>query len=383
MKKIKVLQLPIANARGGITQYALQNWKFIDKSIFQFDFATRSKTLDFADELIQDGCKIHYLSCSSEEDERQFIKEINRILDESYDVVHLHTSYWKGFLVEKLALERNCPNIIVHSHSTMIDLEDEQERTQSIAKHNYYRKALPINYATNFCACSKLAAEWLFGDQIPKHRIKVLRNAIDVEKYSFNSYTRKEYREKLGLTDNFVMGHIGRFTYQKNHKMLLEIFREVYKRLPIAKLLLIGGGPLEEDIRQAVIDYGIEDAVIFLGKRSDVPQLLQAMDVFLLPSFFEGLPIVLVEGQAAGLKCFVSDRVSLEAKITSNISYLQSSISDWVVEIMKVAGGYNREKTDHLLADSGYDLSKQIKLIEKLYAGEDISQLCPSAVDAN
>ncbi|MCT4592689.1 MAG: glycosyltransferase [Anaeromicrobium sp.] len=381
MKKIKILQFPIANARGGITQYALQNWRFIDKSRFQFDFATRSKTLDFADELTDQGCKIHYLTCSSEENESQFIKEVNEILDEGYDAVHLHTSFWKGYLVEKLAMERKCPLVIVHSHSTMIDVLDEQQRKEYIKKHNFYKNRLPLEYATDFCACSKLAAEWLYGEQIPKNSIHILKNAIDVPTYSFCPESRKDYREKLGLNGCFVLGHIGRFVYQKNHDMLIEIFRKVYEKMPNARLMFIGGGKLEKQIQQKVKEYGLENVVMFMGKRTDVSQLLQAMDVFLLPSRFEGLPIVLIEAQVAGLKCFASESISTEAKITPNLEYISDSTSDWVEWIVKTGRGYERIKNDHLITQVGYDLREHIKVIEKLYAGEDISKYCPSAED--
>jgi glycosyltransferase involved in cell wall biosynthesis len=381
MKKIKVLHMPITNSGSGVSQYVLQNWKFIDKSRFQFDFATRSNSLDFAEELTSQGCKIHYLSCSSEENELQFIKEVHQILDEGYDAIHLHTSYWKGFLVEQIAVERKCPIIIVHSHSTMVDVLDEHQRNESIEKHHYYRNTLPLEYATHFAACSKHAAEWLFGEQIPRQRIQILKNAIDVPKYSFSSETRKAYREKLGLNGCFVLGHIGRFVYQKNHEMLIEIFREVYQKIPCARLMLAGSGELEDDIRQKVEQYGLEHAVLFMGRSKDVPELLQAMDVFLLPSHFEGLGLVLIEAQAAGLRCFASTEVPIEAKVTPYLDFVPNSVSDWVTLIMKEENGYNRVKTDHLIANAGYDLREQIKVLEKLYAGEDISTDCPSAAD--
>ncbi|UYZ34258.1 glycosyltransferase [Clostridium beijerinckii] len=379
MKKIKVLQFPIGNARGGITQYALENWKFIDKSRFQFDFATRSKTLDFADELIDQGCKIHYLSCSSEENETQFIKEINQILREEYDVIHLHTSFWKGYLVEKLAMESKCPMVIIHSHSTMADGIDEKQRNEYVSKHNFYKDNLPIEYATDFCACSKLAANWLFGKQIPKQRINILKNAIDVSKYSFSSETRQAYREKLELDGCFVLGHIGRFVYPKNHEMLIEIFRNVYNEMPNARLMLIGEGELKDTISKKVKKYNLEDVVLFMGKRADVPQLLQAMDVFLLPSQFEGLGLVLIEAQVAGLKCLASTNVPKEAQITPNMEYVQDSVSDWVDGILKLTNGYERVKCDELIKKSGYDLREQIKILEKLYMGEDISKYCTNA----
>lgn len=381
MKKIKVLHLPITNSGSGVSQYILQNWEFIDKRRFQFDFATRSKSLDFAGDLTAQGCKIHYLSCSAEENELQFIKEMHQILDEDYDVIHLHTSFWKGFLVEKLAIERNCPIVIVHSHSTMVDLLDEQQRKESMEKHHYYRNTLPLEYGTHFSACSKLAAEWLFGEQIPRQRIQILKNAINVPKYSFSSEIREAYRERLGLNGCFVLGHTGRFVYQKNHGMLIEIFREVYQKLPHARLMLIGGGELETNIREQVKEYGLEHAVLFLGKRTDVPQLLQAMDTFALPSHFEGLPIVLIEAQAAGLKCLASRSISREVKITPNLEFVSNSVSDWVQCILKVENGYERLQNDHLIAQAGYNLKRQIKVIERLYTGDDISTDCLSAAD--
>lgn len=378
-RKLKVLQFPIANAKGGITQYALQNWKLIDKNRFQFDFATRSPKLDFEDELIREGCKIHYLSCSSEENEKQFIKEVHQILDDGYDVVHLHTSYWKGYLVEELALERNVPIIIIHSHSTNVDIFNDQKRKESLEIHEYYKNTLPLEYGTNFLACSKDAADWLFGEQIPREKIFIVNNAIDVSSYSFSSQPRNEYRKLLGIEDCFVLGHIGRFVYQKNHEFLIEIFKAVYDKLPHARLVLVGGGELESDIKEKVEEYGLTHAVLFLGKRNDVPQLLQAMDVFLLPSRFEGLGLVLVEAQASGLKCIASHGVPREAKVTPDLQFLDFSVDEWVNNILQLANGYRREINDDLIKEAGYDLIDQIKVIEKLYEGEDISNDCPSA----
>lgn len=376
MNKIKVLQFPIANARGGITQYALQNWEFIDKTRFQFDFATRSKSLDFADELIAQGCKIHYLSCSSEENEEQFIKEVNQILDEGYDVIHLHTSYWKGFLVEKLAVERKCPIIIVHSHSTMVEVLNEQQRIQSIEVHNSYKHSLPLEYATHFTSCSNRAANWLFGEQIPRDRIQILKNAIDISKFGYSPSIRESYRELFGLQDCFVIGHVGRFTYSKNHIMLIEIFNEVFRKVPHARLMLVGSGELEAGIHQKIKDFELEDAVLFMGKRQDVPLLLQSMDVFLLPSLFEGLGLALIEAQTAGLKCYASLGVPEEAKITPNLKFLNNSVSEWAKHILEDVKGYSRVDMRSVVEERGYSLEKQIKVLEKLYSGEDISKDC-------
>jgi glycosyltransferase involved in cell wall biosynthesis len=370
MKKIKVLQFPVSDTKGGVTQYALQNWRFIDKSKFQFDFATRSKSLDFAEEILSQGCKIHNFTCSSEENEVQFIKEINNILNDNYDVIHLHTLFWKGTLVEKIAMQRGCPKVIIHAHNSMVDVIDETKRKNYVKTHNYYRNLISLNDATNFCACSKDAANWLFGPQIPRERIQILNNAIDLHNYSFSPSIREITRHELNLDGYYVLGHIGRFEYLKNHDMLIDIFKEVYKIIPNARLMMVGGGVLEDTIRQKVIDYGLEKAVMFMGKRNDVPKLLQAMDLFLLPSRFEGLGLALVEAQAAGLKCITSKNTPSEVEITPNIIFAPESITEWVDHILDTIKSYKRKNTDKYILGAGYDLNTQIKVVEKLYAGE-------------
>ncbi|HWT73638.1 MAG TPA: glycosyltransferase [Mobilitalea sp.] len=367
MKKIKVLQMPIADTCRGLTKYVLENWKFIDKTRFQFDFVTLSKTLDFAEELLSQGCKIHYLSCSSMENEEQFILEMKKVLEENYDAIHLHTSYWNGFLVEKLAKEYGCPKIIVHSHSTLVDIADDAMREKTIEEHNYYKKIFPIEYATHFCACSRLAADWLFGEQIPKDQIQILNNAVDTDLYKYSNEVREHYRNLFNLRDHYVLGHVGKYSYQKNHSMLIEIFKKVSEIIPDVRLMLIGDGPLEKQIYELADEYGLVDKILFLGRRDDVPQLLQAMDMFLLPSRFEGLSLVLVEAQAAGLQCLTSDCLTGEAKITPNLTYLPLSVEAWVSEVIKYSSGYERENHVEIMESTGFSLKNQIKVLERLY----------------
>ncbi len=367
MKKIKVLQMPIANSQGGLTQYVLQNWKFIDKEKFQFDFVTLSKTLDFADELIADGCKIHYLSCSSMQNEVQFITEIKKILDEDYDVIHLHTSYWNGILVEKLAKEYGCPKIIVHAHSTMVDIADNTLREKAINEHIKYKISFPLEYATHYVACSKMAADWLFGEHIPRERVQILNNAIDTKRFAYSKEIRESYRKQLNIQNCYVIGHVGRFSYSKNHKMILEIFRGICKVKSNARLMLVGDGPLKADVQNKAEEYGIADKILFLGRREDTAQLMQAMDIFILPSRFEGLGLVLIEAQTAGLKCLANNCLPLESNITSNITYLPDSIDSWIDEIIKYSKGYDRFVNKELIEKAGFSLEQQIKTIEQLY----------------
>jgi glycosyltransferase involved in cell wall biosynthesis len=370
MKKIKILQMPISNTGRGLTKYVLENWRFIDKTRYQFDFVTLSKSLDFEKDLLEQGCKIHYLTCSSMENEKQFTKEMKQILEENYNAIHLHTSYWNGFLVEKLAKEHGCPKIIVHSHSTLVDISDEHLRNRLIAEHNQYKELFSTDYATHFCACSWQAADWLFGDQIPRDQIRILNNAIDVDMYNYNELIRKQYRDDMKIEDCFVMGHVGKFTYLKNHSFLIEVFKKVSSILPKARLMLIGDGPLEEEIHQMAVDYGLVDKILFLGKRNDVPNLLQAMDVFLLPSKFEGLGLVLIEAQASGLTCIASDCLPLESKITPNVHYLDSKLDLWMKEILKYSKNINRTNNIEQIKEQGYSIKNEVKILEKLYSSK-------------
>lgn len=367
MKKIKVLQMPVANASGGITNYVLQNFRFIDKSKFQFDFVTFSEKLDFEEEVKSYGGKVHYLKIRPEVDRDRFIYDMNKIFDEGYDVVHLHTSYWKDFLVEEIAIERQISKIIVHSHSTMVDILDNKKREQTIELHNNQKKLFNKNLATDFIACSTEAANWLFGDNIPKEDIKIFNNAIDIKKFAYNEKIRKEYRKELNLEGCFVLGNVGRFVYQKNHDFLIDIFYEVCKDIKNAKLILVGDGPLKNEIYNKIKKYNILDRVLFLGRRDDINNIMQAMDIFLLPSRFEGLPLVLIEAQCNGLNCIASENISYESKITDIIDYLPINKEIWVDKILN-SKNYVRINNSNIINNKGYSLSEQIKLVEKIYS---------------
>jgi glycosyltransferase involved in cell wall biosynthesis len=371
MAKIKVLQYPAPLAKGGgVSQYILNSFRFIDKSRFQLDFLTFSKErLDVHDEFDKQGCKIHYLSCRPDEDIIKLTDELHTIFDESYDAIHIHTSYWTGFLFEEIAAGRNIPIIIVHSHSTNVDMEGDEKRRRAVEIHEQLRTEFNTGLATHFCACSHKAADWLFGEQIPRDKIIIVNNAVDVDKFHYNPIVRDEYRKKLGIENSFVMGHVGRFCYSKNHDMLAELFNAIRMKLPNAKLLLAGIGELEDDIKKKVTEYGLSEDVLFLGYRTDVAKLMQAMDVFLLPSRFEGSPITLVEAQCTGLPCFACEAVPAEAKLTANLEFLPFDIGLWVERIIDFAdSGYIRKSMANEITDAGFSIKRQVEALERIYA---------------
>jgi glycosyltransferase involved in cell wall biosynthesis len=373
-KKIRVLQFPVRNTGGGITKYALNNWKHIDHSRFRFDFATCDKErLSFEDEAESKGCRVFHISCYAEENYERFCREINAILDNGYDAVHLHTSFWKSFTLEELAVAKKVPVIIVHSHNSDLGgLSAAANREESLELHERKKAEFSTAFATHFCACSRLAADWLFGSQIPRDRIKILPNAIDVEKFAFNPEIRAEYRKTLGVEDKFVVGHIGRFEYQKNHDFLIDVFSEVAKQAANAVLLLIGDGDLMPGIKRKVEKLGLNEKVLFLGKRNDVPELYQAMDTFALTSRFEGLAIVLIEAQCAGLATTTTTTTMPENVITDNIVGLPFDIGAWVDRMVSISKkGYERRDRSGEVAKAGYSIKEQIHRLEGIYAGEE------------
>lgn len=368
MKK-KILHFTIANRAGGVTKFVLELWKHIDKERFQFDFVTSDKHLDFAEELESEGCKIHYLTVYAEDDRERFNQEVEKMLDYGYDSVHLHTGSWRGgFFLEELAQKKKVPQIIIHAHNSAIFAQDGKVEEEMRKQHYKIRELLTENTATDFLACSDTAADWLYGDRIPKKRIEFIPNSVETKNFRFNSEMRNRYRSSLGYEQfHYVIGHVGQFVHQKNHEFLIEVFRQIEKENANARLMLVGVGRLQDTIKETVCKYGLEQKVQFLNKRNDVNSLMQAMDVFILPSRFEGLPIVLVEAQAAGLKCIVSDNITSMAKVTDNVEFLPLEYDAWIRKIQAYSNGYERKDMSSIVEQAGYGIESLVKKMETIY----------------
>lgn len=371
MRKIKVLQFAIAPLRGGKTRYVLRNWKYIDKSKFQFDFVTFGKHLDYEQELIDEGCRIYYMSCCPEENREQFIEEFDAVLNNGYDAIHIYTGYWRDTIVEERAKRNGINKIIVHATNSQVNINDEQKRIRDNEIHNIVKKKIDLSLATDFCTCSDLATEWLFGDQIPREIIRKFSIAIDIDEYVYNPKIRDEYRRKFGIEDCIVLGHVGRLAYQKNHEFLIHVLARVSKVIDNIKLVLMGRGALKEEIKSLVDSLGLEKKVIFVDANENAAYLLQAMDIFCFPSRFEGLPAALVEAQASGLKCLVSDCITDEVCITENLKRIPFNIDIWVNHIIDLAQGYDRKDMRNEMTNAGYNIKYQIKELEKLYLPND------------
>ncbi len=368
-KPIRILQATVSNDKGGLTGYICQNYRLIDKEKIQFDFLTYEDQLDFWEEFEDLGASFYKVPSPMRFlAYYKFLKQIRR--ERGYRAVHFNMSYanFIPLLAAKLA---GYPRIIIHAHSTGLDTPSRAVRMIKKGIHCVGKKLIPY-LATDYYACSRLAAEWMFpGRIIKKNRYEILYNAIDLSKFRFDSEKRKVLREKLGIADDiFVVGHVGRFTYQKNHEFLIRIFAEIEKKEPKSILLLVGDGPDREKIETQVSASGLMEKVKFLGQRSDVADLYQAMDVLVLPSRFEGLCIVAIEAQMAALPTVWSEVLASETRVSdaSTVLSLKQSPQEWAVEILKKKGMPRVDNTE-ILRKAGYDAEEEIKRVACLYLG--------------
>lgn len=371
-EKIRVLQFPLAASNGGITKYVLNLWKNIDKKIIQFDFMTFSSVLDFENDLLKDGCKVYHLSCYPEVDQERFSMEFKEILSQGYDVIELHTSYWKNTIMEKLARQYGVGKIIVHAHSTGIaanlssrTLLEENER------HFRIRNSINEKLADYYLACSLEAANWLFGDRIPSQKISIIKNTIETKQFRYDQKIREQKRQELRLTKKYVIGHVGRMEKEKNHNFILDIFEKLHNIRSDSTLVLVGDGSYRKSIQRRIIELKIQESVIILGEKKRVSDYLQAMDAFIFPSLFEGFGIALLEAQCSGLQCIGSANIPVAAFVTENAKRIPLDEPErWINTLLEIEKGYDRKSKDIELTESGYDTETEIKKIEKIYMGK-------------
>ena len=356
---IRILQCVNDMHRAGLETMLMNYYRNIDRTKIQFDFLThRPYRSDYDDEIEKMGGKVYYAPRLYPQNYPNYFKWMKNFFKEhpEYKIVHSHIDTM-SYLPLLAAKKAGVPIRIAHSHNTSLDRDFKYLLKQ------YFRWQIN-SVCTHRLACGEEAGKFLFGNR----SFKVIPNAIDAEKFYFNEELRNKKREELGIKSEFVVGHVGRLSYQKNHKFLIEIFKELLNKEPESLLLLVGVGEKEQEIRNQVENLGIDDKVRFLGNRSDVNELYQAMDVFVMPSFFEGIPVVGVEAQFANLPCIFSDKVPREVRFTDNCAFLPLSKSPdiWVNDILK---DYNncRLKQLHNFKDSIYNIEYSHTLLENVY----------------
>lgn len=365
----RILQIGAGNfGRGGQSTIVLNFGLNQDSSKVVFDYLIIDKVSNekYIKQIENKGGKVYELKLKSSIEKIYNLKKFFK--NSNYETIHIHISVAKisTFIIQLLFKLYGGKTIILHSHSTGIDT-NKGNRKIALLRHNIFKKILPL-MTDEFLACSKMAGEWLYPKKY-QNRVKIINNGIDVEKYKFNLEKRNYLRRKMNLENKFILGHVGRFSHSKNHEFLIEIFNEVQKIEKESVLLLIGNGELEQEIKEKAKKLNLNDKVIFLGVTDKVEDYLQIMDIFLLPSRFEGLPIVGVEAQASGLQCFFSKNITEELKITKLCQFLNINIlpKEWAKKILKFNNNYERKNMVEEIEKAKYSIKNSAKKLENIY----------------
>lgn len=362
-----------------ITRYGVQTFllNLIRSAPPEYSFTwycPGGKERAFAEEVRREGVTVvtgglDLFQCGLKTQCKTVMRDIWRLCHEKkYEVIHVNTGLVQFQVAALLsAWLSGVPRRIAHSHN-YVPINAPRFSASRIKRFIYGKTVLLL--ATRTAACSHLAAEALFG-KAGAQKAVVFPVGIDTERFAFSRERREVCRKKLALEGNFVLGHVGVINKQKNHRFLLDVFREIAGRNSCARLLLVGDGILEKEIRQQVKQYGLEQKVIFTGRTDRVSEYLCAMDVFVLPSVYEGMPATVVEAQASGLPCVVSDQVTPEVKLTENVSFLPlaGGAELWAEKLLAVTPRSDAERADSWTAvrDAGYDLRDMGGYVEQLY----------------
>ena len=372
-ESIKVLQvLDFINYNSGVSAVVTNYFFQLDPQRVQCDFLLYEMSEDaWTARLTAAGAKVYATGKPSGRSMAEYernVKDFFRQHAKDYDIVHVHIPN-AAFIVLRYAKKYGIKVRILHSHNA-------RGADGAVKKiRNYLFNQWGIRYANQYFACSVKAGNYLFGEK-RCGQLVVLPNAIRLERYAFDKKKRKTIRDSLGVKEHeLLLGHVGRFAEQKNHEGLLKIFAETRKRGMDTKLVLLGDGELREKTGQLAEELGIKDQVLFAGVVANVPDYLSAMDIFLLPSLYEGLPVVCVEAQAAGLPCLISDQVTREIALTDQIWFLANGdLDSWCDRIRKIsAEGRSRNAVKGL---EQYDIVRQTRNLEERYlqyaAGTDL-----------
>lgn len=349
---------------GGVEAVVMNYYRNIDRSKVQFDFLCDSDSTNIPyDEIEKLGGKVILIPPYQKAIKYQ--KELIKIFKENkYRIVHSHISTMSIFPL-RAAKKAGVPVRIAHAHST----SNKKEWKKNILKQ--ILRPFSKVYATDYMCCSELAGRWLFGNkEYDKGNVYLLNNAIDLDKFKYDKKLRDKKRKELNISeDTLVIGHVGRFVEQKNHRFLIDIFNEVHKENKNSVLLLAGQGPLMDEIKEKVRELKLTENVKFLGQRNDVAELYQGFDVFCLPSLYEGLPVVGVEAQATGLLCIFSDEMTKETKVldTTRFLSLNTSAKEWTKVLLKDFKAFKRKDTKEEISKNNFNIKIESEKVEKLY----------------
>lgn len=360
-KTKRVLQVLASLDKGGAESMILTLYRNIDRDKVQFDFVVNDndKIYDFEEEIISLGGRIYRVPRFNLLNSMQYVKAWNKLFDtyKEWKIIHAHhTSPASIFLT--IAKNRG---LITIAHSHTAGGKSYKSKVKVISR-------FPLRYmADHLLSCSVDAAKWMFGNKWGN--AVVLNNAIDSSRFKYNLIKRERIRAELRISNKLVVGHIGNFTKPKNYPFILKVFQSVYEKNKHACLLLVGNKQNNPEVEKNVTEMGLKDSVVFTGVRSDIPELLMAMDIFLFPSLHEGLPVTVIEAQASGLKCFLSDSITTEVGITKLVEFisLHKSPEYWAEKLLSVSDGYKRKDMHNDIVEASYDIEENAKWLQEFY----------------
>ena len=357
---IRILQCVNIMDRAGLENMLMNYYRNIDRTKIQFDFLThREEKGAYEDEIISMGGKVYHAPRLYPQNYPLYFKWMKNFFTKhpEYKIVHSHIDAMSYFPL-LAAKKASVPIRIAHSHSSKLD------RDIKLPIKYFALKKLPF-VSNVYCACGQKAGKFMFGSR----RFSVIHNAIDLQKFSYEELKRKSKRDELDIEkDVFVIGHVGRYCYIKNQLFLIDIFSKLLQEKQNCMLLLIGNGPDEAKIKTKIDTLGISDKVKLLKNRDDVNELYQVMDVFVMPSLFEGLPVVGVEAQANGLPCILSNRISNEVILSDCVQMLDldDGINAWKNAILSVDTKRSVDSINQLEAN-GYNVVRESKKLSEYY----------------
>ena len=358
---IRILHIVTNMSYGGLENLLMNYYRNIDREIIQFDFLTHVDIhQDFEDEIRMLGGRIYRLPRLN-----PFSPSYRKKLDgffrlhPEYTIAHCHLDCLAGIPL-KAAQKNHVPIRIAHGHGC------SQNHNLKYLIKMLYKPTIP-RYATALFACGEKAGDWMFGGE----PYTVMRNAIDAGAFRYGRERACQKKEELGFVGKFVIGHVGQFREEKNHLFLIEVFAEIARKDDNCVLLLVGKGPKMEPAKERARALGIAEKVCFAGARSDIPELMQAMDVFVLSSIYEGLPVTMVEAQAAGLPCVISSGISAECKLTDAVEQiaLSEGAPVWADRILTYKT-FSRQDTYDRIVESGFDIQANARWLKDFYLGE-------------
>ena len=363
----RILVFGMTENPGGVESFLMNYYRKLDRENLQFDFLCNTQEVACEQEITSLGGRIWRIP-ARRDGRRVFYAALNdfmRINAEEYTALWVNVSSLANIDYLIYAKRYGIKKRIIHSHNA--------ENMDGFIRGMLHRinRLRVRRYATDLWACSGKAARWFYGS---KAEYELIPNAVDIKKFRYNPEIRKQYRERLELTGRTVLGHVGRFHFQKNHYFLLDVLQELKKKDVSCYLLLIGQGELYDDVKKAIEERGLTDYAGLLGVRTDLGKLYQAMDIFLLPSLFEGLPVAALEAQAAGLPCILSDTITKEVKVTDYVKFMEiaEGAGKWCDAILEMKQKKRADRANQrAMWESCFNIEHQVKKLEEKLSGNN------------